>query len=175
MSRTDVDRRTPESPSQAGPVAAGFDVTTATAEETAPLRRAVLRPHFTLEQMVSSDESPDATYLAARERAGDRAMLGCVRLEPVPCPWPAAVQSPSQAPWQLRAMATAPMVRGRGVGRRLVDAAVAHVTERGGDLIWCNARISAQGFYGRLGFDTVTGRFDLPEVAEAHVGMVRPV
>jgi GNAT superfamily N-acetyltransferase len=68
-------------------------------------------------------------------------------------------------------MATDPAVQGRGVGRVLVAAGVARVAARGGDLIWCNARAAAAGFYERMGFAVVTGSFDVPPIG-AHVGMV---
>lgn len=152
----------------------GFIVARSSAAETAPLRRAVLRPYLTIEQMaVPGDQRPETVYLAVRPAAGGRAVLGCVRLEPVPCPWPEALEVASRASWQLRAMATDPSARGTGLGRLLVQAAVDHVSERNGDLIWCNARIGAEGFYSRLGFRTVTDRFEVPDVPEAHVGMVR--
>jgi len=102
-------------------------------------------------------------------------MLGCVRLEPVPCPWAADldVAVAEGASWQLRAMVTDPAVRGTGLGRLLVEAAVDHVATHGGDMIWCNARVTAQGFYARLGFRSVTERFVVDSVPEEHVGMVR--
>ncbi|MBA3411446.1 MAG: GNAT family N-acetyltransferase [Geodermatophilaceae bacterium] len=151
-----------------------FAVTRASAEETAELRRDVLRPHLTIEQMaVPGDSNPDTAYLAVRVPTGARAVLGCLRLEPVPCPWPSAGRAAAgAAAWQLRAMATDPSVRGRGLGRLLVTAAVDHVARRGGDLIWCNARVSAEQFYLRLGFRRVTPPFALPDVPEEHVGMV---
>jgi len=155
--------------------AGGCTVTRSSAEETAALRRAVLRPHLTIEQMIlAGDQNPNTAYLAVRA-ADENPVLGCVRLEPVACPWPEALQEPAQAPWQLRAMATDPAVRGKGLGRLLVEAAVQHVAQRGGDLLWCNARIGAEHFYMRLGFRPVTGHFAIPDVPEEHLGMVRRV
>jgi predicted GNAT family N-acyltransferase len=128
-----------------------------------PLRSAVLRgggPAGT-----PGDEDPATVHLAAR--TADGAVAGVVRLAPAPCPWrPAA-----RAPWQLRGMATAPPVRGTGVGRALVEAGVALVAERGGDLVWCNARLTAAGFYERMGFTVVTDPFDIEPIGP-HVGMV---
>lgn len=155
-----------------------LSLTRSSAEETAALRRAVLRPHLPIEQMtLAGDQSPDTAYLAVRARPGASripgALLGCVRLEPMPCPWPDVLDPLATASWQLRAMATDPSARGTGLGRMLVDAAVDHVTERAGDLIWCNARVRAEGFYSRLGFQTVTSPFLVREVPEQHVGMIR--
>ncbi|MDQ4039434.1 MAG: GNAT family N-acetyltransferase [Actinomycetota bacterium] len=150
-----------------------FLVTRSSAAETAQLRRAVLRPHLRIEEMaLGGDQNPDTTYLCVRAAGGDGAVLGCLRLEPMPCPWSAELDVSGEAGWQLRAMATDPAARGAGLGRRLVQAAVDHVAAHGGDLIWCNARVSAEGFYARQGFRTLTQRFELRDVAEAHVGMV---
>ncbi|MBA3340148.1 MAG: GNAT family N-acetyltransferase [Geodermatophilaceae bacterium] len=154
-------------------VSPGLRVVRSSAEETAALRRAVLRPHLAIRQMtVAGDQNPDTAYLAVRALAGNGAVLGCVRLEPVGCPWSDSIDADTQAAWQLRSMATDPCARGSGLGRLLVEAALNHVAERGGDLVWCNARVGAEGFYSRLGFHTVTGRFAISEVTEDHVGMI---
>lgn len=151
-----------------------FLVARSSAEETAELRRAVLRPHLRIEEMaLGGDQNPDTAYLCVRAVGRAGVVLGCVRLEPVSCPWNAELEVPGKAEWQLRAMATDPAARGTGLGRRLVQAAVGHVAAHGGDTIWCNARVSAEGFYARQGFRTVTDPFKVRDVPEAHVGMVR--
>lgn len=154
-----------------------FLVSRSSAEETAALRQAVLRPNLTVAQMaIAGDQNPKTTYLAVRDPAGNGVVLGCLRLEPVPCPWPEVVEVASQTNWQLRAMATDPSVRGTGLGALLVQAAVGYVEAGGGELIWCNARIGAEGFYAKLGFRTVTDPFVVPGVPSGeHVGMVRGV
>ena len=55
-------------------------------------------------------------------------------------------------------MATDPAVRGTGAGRALVVEGLARVAARGGDLVWCDARVAAAGFYERMGFAVVTER-----------------
>ncbi len=169
-----LDRPTSQSTSTG--LSSGLRVTRSSAEETAALRRAVLRPHMTIRQMtLAGDQDPDTAYLAVRALAGNGALIGCVRLEPVPCPWADSLDVDTEHAWQLRAMATDPSARGTGIGRLLVEAAVNHVADRGGNAIWCNARVGAKAFYTRLGFRTVTGEFTVCEVPEHHVGMVRPV
>ncbi len=37
--------------------------------------------------------------------------------------------------------------------------------------MWCNARVTAAGFYERTGSTVVTGLFDVPPIGR-HVGMV---
>ena len=55
-------------------------------------------------------------------------------------------------------MATDPAVRGAGAGRALLVDGLDRVAARGGDLVWCDARVTAAGFYERIGFTVVTER-----------------
>ena len=131
-----------------------------------PLRSAVLRGGGPA--ALPGDDDPATVHLAAR--TPDGRVVGVVRLGPAPCPW----RPDARAPWQLRGMATDPAVRGAGAGRALVDASLALVARRGGDLLWCDARVSAAGFYERMGLTVVTGEYDKPGIGP-HVGMVTPV
>jgi len=133
-------------------------------EITYPLRAAVLRPDGG--QIVwAGDEDPATFHLAARTADGQ--VAGVVRYSPAPCPW----RPEARSPWQLRGMATDPAVRGTGAGRLLVDDGLARVAARGGDLVWCDARVPAAGFYERMGFTVVTEPFDKPGIGP-HVGML---
>lgn len=66
--------------------------------------------------------------------------------------------------WRLRGMATLTEYQGRGVGRALLGAGSAFVREQGGEMIWCNARETALGFYLKLGFAVVSEKFQIPEI-----------
>jgi predicted GNAT family N-acyltransferase len=139
------------------------------AEVTYALRAAVLRPDGG-DIVWAGDEDPRTFHLAAR--SPDGAVIGVVRFSPAACPWRDA-----RAPWQLRGMATDPAVRGSGAGTALVVEGLTQVAARGGDLVWCDAREVAVGFYERTGFTVVTEPFDKPGIGP-HVGMlieVRPV
>jgi predicted GNAT family N-acyltransferase len=111
----------------------------------------------------AGDEDPATFHLAARS---DRRVVGVVRFSPTACPWRTAVH-----PWQLRGMATDTAVRGSGAGRALVAAGLEAVAARGGDLLWCDARVPAVGFYERMGFTVVTDEFDKPGIGP-HRGML---
>ena len=134
------------------------------AETTYALRRAVLRPHGG-DITWAGDEDPATFHLAAR--TADGAVVGVVRFSPAPCPW----RDDAAAPWQLRGMATDPAVRGSGAGRALLAEGLARVAARGGDLVWCDARVGAAGFYERQGFVVVSEPFDKPGIGP-HVGML---
>jgi predicted GNAT family N-acyltransferase len=131
---------------------------------TYELRRAVLRPDGG-EITWAGDEDPATFHLAARTT--DDRVVGVVRFSPAPCPW----RPLAAAPWQLRGMATDPAFRGSGAGRALVVDGLARVAARGGDLVWCDARVGAAGFYERMGFTVVTEEFEKPGIG-AHVGML---
>ena len=132
------------------------------AAATYPLRAQELRQGRPAE--IDGDDAPYALHLAARLDGGD--IVGVVRFHPRDCPWRVGEGS-----WQLRGMATDPRVRGLGTGRALVAEGLIRVAQRGGDLVWCDARRSAVGFYQRIGFTSVTDEYDLRPVG-AHRGML---
>ena len=132
------------------------------ADTTYPLWRDVLREGRPVARL---DDPPGTFHLAARTDDGQ--LVGVVRFSPAACPW----RPGARAPWQLRGMATDPAVRGTGSGRALVAEGLARVEAQGGDLVWCDARVTAVGFYQRMGFTVVTEEFDKPE-GGPHRGMV---
>ena len=132
------------------------------ADTTYPLWRDVLRDGRPVERLI---DPPGTFHLAARIAQGP--VVGVVRFSPAGCTW----RTEARAPWQLRGMATDPAMRGTGAGRALIAEGLARVAARGGDLVWCDARMAAVGFYERLGFAVVTGPYDKPE-GGSHLGMV---
>jgi ribosomal protein S18 acetylase RimI-like enzyme len=142
--------------------AATVTVEESDAETTYPLWRDVLREGRPVPRL----QDPAGTFhLAARSSSGD--VVGVVRFSPAPCRW----RPGARAPWQLRGMATDAGARGTGAGRALLAEGLARVAALGGDLVWCDARVPAVGFYERMGFSVVTGEFDKPE-GGAHRGML---
>jgi predicted GNAT family N-acyltransferase len=130
---------------------------------TYPLRGAVLRVGRPVE--IVGDDDPSTFHLAARTPEGQ--VVGVVRFHPNPCPW----RPDARAAWQLRGMATDPAVRGSGVGRLLVGDGLTRVARLGGDLVWCDARAVAAGFYERMGFTVVTEPYEISPIGP-HLGMV---
>ena len=54
--------------------------------------------------------------------------------------------------WQFRKFAVDPAVQGQGIGRRLLDYVTTFAKAEGGGRLWCNARLSAIGFYLKFNF-----------------------
>jgi ribosomal protein S18 acetylase RimI-like enzyme len=67
-------------------------------------------------------------------------------------------------------MATEEAWRSRGIGSAVLAAVLDHVAERGGRVLWCNARLGAVAFYERAGFRRVGEEWDEPYIGP-HVGM----
>ena len=133
---------------------------------TYPLRGAVLRAGRPVE--IPGDDDPTTFHLAARTAEGR--VVGVVRFHPNPCPW----RPEATGAWQLRGMATDPSVRGTGAGRALVVEGLLRVARLGGDLVWCDARAVAAGFYERMGFRVITEPYELSPIGP-HLGMVTEI
>ncbi|MCC6400043.1 MAG: GNAT family N-acetyltransferase [Flavobacteriales bacterium] len=132
------------------------------ARATWPLRQLVLRPGLPLEACAfPHDEEADSFHLGAW---ADDALVGIASIYAEAC---AAL--PAAKPFRLRGMAVHPDRRGLGVGALLVVEALNAVRTADGDLLWCNARTSASGFYTRLGFAVVGEAFELPGIGPHHL------
>jgi GNAT superfamily N-acetyltransferase len=135
------------------------------ADEVRPLRGSVLRPGQAPDELVyPGDDHADALHAAVREPETG-ALVGIATVAPEGHP-----REPRPGDWRLRGMATAPEVRGRGLGAALLAACLHHPRDRGGERVWCNARVTAEGFYLRAGFVAEGPRFDLPDIGP-HVVM----
>lgn len=144
-----------------------IDVVLVPPAETYELRGRVLRPGAPPERVhLAADDAPDVAAFAARNAAGT--VVGTAIVYPEACPW--APDRPDA--WRLRGMATAEDRRGRGVGRLVLDAVLAHVAAGGGTLVWCNARVPARRFYERAGFVPHGDEWIDPEIGP-HIRMWR--
>jgi predicted GNAT family N-acyltransferase len=66
--------------------------------------------------------------------------------------------------YRLRAMATSPKVRGKQVGRQIIEASIEKLKHMKIDLLWCDARLEATGFYEKLGFKMKGQIYDVPDI-----------
>lgn len=122
------------------------------------LRWHVLRPgrprstaHF------PGDDAPSTIHLVAVAEEGR--VIGCASLL-------------RENGLQLRGMAVDPLWQGKGVGAAVVDAAH-EIAAAAGLSLWCNARMSASGFYARCGWVPEGPVFDVPGIGP-HVVMRWP-
>jgi GNAT superfamily N-acetyltransferase len=128
----------------------GFVVAPVTLEQTRPLRRAVLRPHQTLEQVAAGEG--EGAFAVGAFAAGELVAVGFVLPEGEP------------GDWRIRGMATEPAARGRGAGAAVLAALIAHASAAGARRIWCHGRSPARSLYERAGMRAISEEFELPEI-----------
>ncbi len=115
------------------------------------LRLRVLRPGQPLSSVDHEhDHWPRTVHVGAFDAEGET--LACATFYPEETP-------DGRDGWRLRAMATAPEVRGQGYGSRTLRFGLEVVRLRGASLVWCNARSNAVWFYEHLGFTVVSDEF----------------
>jgi GNAT superfamily N-acetyltransferase len=124
------------------------------AEETLPLRSAVLRNNLPLDQckFPTDDQGfhlgyflDDELIVIATFFEEDYAELGI-------------------GGFRLRGMATAKAYAGKGYGSALIKFAIDELKNKGAAYIWCNARRIAVGFYSKLNFRIISEEFEVPGI-----------
>jgi ribosomal protein S18 acetylase RimI-like enzyme len=134
----------------------GAPVQVVSLKRTRALRRNVLRPHETIED------------LAAREPEGALALGAFDDDELISV----GLVAPDGEPggWRVQGMATTPSARRRGAGTAVLAALIRHAREQGATRIWCNARTPARSLYERAGLWVASEEFELPDIGP-HVVM----
>ena len=119
--------------------------------QTRPLRRDVLRPYMTVDELATTEPS-GAVAFGVFDGADELVAVGLVGPDGEP------------GDWRIRGMATAPDARGRGAGTRVLQALVQHAIENGATRLWCNARTPARNLYERAGFVATSDEFETPRI-----------
>lgn len=80
--------------------------------------------------------------------------------------------------WQLRGMATATAYQGRGLGKQLLQWIEKYLSGcfeyARVEMMWCNARATAIGFYEQNGWQRVSDVFEVP-TAGPHYKMIKDI
>ena len=136
----------------------------ATPAEVVDLRHAILRAGLPRDTAIfPGDDHPDARHVVATDPAGR--VLGCATVH--------LNAWDGEPAWQLRGMATDPVVRGTGVGRAMLGFLERLLAEQFPvRQMWANARVPAIGFYERLGWRVVSDPFEVP-TAGPHVKITK--
>jgi GNAT superfamily N-acetyltransferase len=127
-------------------------------DEIRPLRLAVLRPDSPPRPPTDYDLDPATVHVGAFD---DGTAVGCASVFPDPYP-----DEPKA--WRLRGMAVDAGHQGRGIGRKVLERAVAAADAAGAPLLWANGRVTALGFYERLGWVAVGEVFPSGPAALPH-------
>jgi len=139
------------------------DIRRIPARETRGLRHAILRPNQPPEMAVyPGDDDTDTLHLGAFLQGRLVGVASLYREPP-----PDALRATTA--WRLRGMAVDPTLRGHGHGAALLKACMEHAAQQGGSQVWCNARMTASGFYRAQGFAQRGEPFDLPGIGPHHL------
>ena len=137
------------------------DIVELRAEETHPLRAAVLRNGTPSSELRwAADDDATTSHLGAR-RDGNLIAIATWASKPFP-------GGDGAAAVQLRGMAVDSAHQGHGVGGQLLAAGVARAFASGATCVWANARDSALEFYRRHGFEVVGEGFVTPDTGLPH-------
>lgn len=129
-----------------------------TADDTRDIRFRVLWPHKDRmeECVIDSDHRADAIHLGTFD--GDR-IVSVLSLFEMATP-----KLEFEKQYRLRVMGTDPLYGGKGAGKLIVEFAKEIIRNRGYEVIWCDARKVAIGFYENLGFQMVGDWYDVPKI-----------
>jgi L-Ala-D/L-Glu epimerase len=137
------------------------------ASQARPLRSVVLRPGYPPEKSIYPQDSLPQVLHAGALLAGE--VVGVATVFPEQPSW-----ETEAAAWRLRGMAVLAPVRSLGIGKQLVGYCLDYIQSQGGQMLWCNARVSALAFYQGLGFQTIGEEYLSPE-SGPHVQMFRVI
>jgi ribosomal protein S18 acetylase RimI-like enzyme len=118
--------------------------------ETRELRRDVLRPYMTVDELASHE--PEGAVAFGAFEGGKLIAVGLVGPDGEP------------GDWRIRGMATKPEARGQGAGTEVLQALVQHAVDHGATRLWCNARTPALSLYERAGFMATSEEFETPRI-----------
>lgn len=123
-------------------------------EQTYPLRHLVLRPGRPIETCYfDGDQDFDTVHIGLYEKDEIQCIVSFRKKS--------HEYFSEDNQYQLRGMATHPEKRGQGLGKLIIEEGLKLFKH---DLIWCNARISARGFYEKFGFKSHGEVFEIPDV-----------
>ncbi len=130
------------------------------------LRHKVLRPNLPFEaSCLPSDSDPGAIHFTLKN--GDTilsiASLYAESLEAMP----------NKNAYRLRGMATEPSEQRKGFGTMIFHGAMDYLKkETDVEILWCNARVTAFGFYEKMSFTILGEIFDIPNLGPHKTGYI---
>lgn len=144
----------------------GLSISTVSVEQTYPLRHKILRPHQPIEACKYLGDHEVSTHHYAADfhdhTVGILSVYSQAHSQLIK-------EFPKSKPVQFRAMATDKTMRGKGVAAHLLRYAEQQARKEGYDLIWCNARVEALGFYEKQQYVSYGPLFDIPDIGPHQV------
>ena len=131
-----------------------------------PLRHKVLRPNLPFEaSCLPSDNDPGAIHFTLKK---DDMILSIASLY-----YESLEAMPNKNAYRLRGMATEPSEQRKGFGAIILHVAMDYLKkETDVEILWCNARVTAFGFYEKMGFIILGKVFDIPNLGPHKTGFI---
>jgi GNAT superfamily N-acetyltransferase len=139
-----------------------YTIKTITSQATFAVRQPVLRPGKPVDTCIfEGDDNPDTIHFGIHDAD---ALVGVISV------FSAANELfDHKNQFQIRGMAVLKTQQGKGLGKLLVRHAEEYVAEKGGILIWFNAREMATGFYEKAGYYVIGKAFEIKGVGTHYV------
>lgn len=116
------------------------------AQDTYPIRQQVLVPNHELKKAkFEHDDDEDISFHLGAFKDSKLVSVASFFYDRNPL-------FPDQHQYQLRGMATLPGFQGQGLSSELLTTAFPIIRQNFCTLLWCNARVSAVGYYEKVGF-----------------------
>ncbi|WP_270998031.1 GNAT family N-acetyltransferase [Listeria seeligeri] len=132
------------------------------AKDTQDIRHRVLRPEQPESNAIYPNDDLEGTFhLGAFE---NDVLIGVASFYPEKS---AIIMAPAQ--YRIRGVAAERGMRLKGVGSALLATGETEIWKRGAEIIWCNARIVAVGFYEKHGYRRVGKSFVIPGIGEHYL------
>ncbi len=132
------------------------------ASDIYPVRHVVLRPGKSFETCVFKGDELESTVHFALFSGGKIAGVTSLFAS-------ASDLFPEEDQFQLRGMAVLDEFQKRGFGQDLVKYGEEYAQNKSVPLIWFNARIVAVPFYEKLGYEIISGSFDIGDIGKHYV------
>ena len=135
------------------------------ARDTIPIRHQILRQGHPIEDCHFEGDEEEQTFHLGAFVEGKLVSVASFFFEKHP-------KLEGEYQYRLRGMATLPEFRHQGLSSELLRMGLPIIKQNFCSLLWCNARVSASGFYQKVGFEKVGSEFDIPSVGP-HIVMFK--
>ena len=143
-----------------------FQVEIVPTHQIQALRQLVLWPHLSVSECVIEPDELESTYQMVVKHQNQVVCCGTFLKED-------KANFEAHNAYRLRAMGTHPEYRNQGLGKMLIEYAMEYLQTLNVDLIWCDARIEATGFYQKMGFEKVGDIYDVPLIGPHYLMYIR--
>jgi len=127
--------------------------------DTYPIRHKMLRPQGTLQDCVFKGDDDELTFHLGAFVDKKLVSVASFYFESSPL-------FSDKYQYRLRGMATLPEYQGQGLSSALLRTAFPLIKQNQCTLLWCNARLTAQGYYEKVGFKPSGDPFELPQIGK---------